>query len=521
MLLGVADTPVVSSSRLAGWWRWAAVLGPGLLLYLLPLPDLNTIQRHLLAIFAATIVALVAQPVPMGASVVVAMTLLALTGTLPPAKVLSGFGNITVWLIFTAFLFGRAFTVTGLGKRVGYLFVRRFARGPLSLGYSLAAADLVLAPFIPSDTARGGSVIFPVTRSVASALGSEPGPTAGRAGAYLILASFHTCYTASAMFLTSMAANPLIAEFALRVGHVELTWMRWFAGASVPGFLTLAIVPWLLCRLLKPELRDMAAARELARMELHEMGSFRGEEKWLVAILLAVMAGWVTSNWHGISNTFVALAGLSARLGRAGLVCPAAHDVGRAQRDRRHQAAVRQAVRLDGGVAVDAGAAGARGVVFLSALRVRQLDGAGHGAVSRIFGGGAGGRSSTSVGGAPAGVSLQPECRADPLWNRFGSHLLQRRLCAPGGVVAHRIPDLGGGRDCLDGDWTVLVEVDRILVINVLGFRGVTCMAGCRVSLWQASSALVPPCEIDRQPARDRPSGRGSVRGSSQTEPRL
>ena len=310
----MADHTPRSASRSAGWWRWAAVLAPGLLLYLLPLPDLNTIQRHLLAIFVATIVALVAQPMPMGASVVVAMTLLALTRTLTPAKALSGFSNVTVWLIFVAFLFGRAFTVTGLGKRVGYLFIRRFARSPLSLGYSLAAADLVLAPFIPSDTARGGSVIFPVTRSVASALGSEPGPTAGRAGAYLVLASFHTCYTASAMFLTSMAANPLIAEFARRVGHVELTWMRWFAGASVPGFLTLIIVPWLLCRLLKPELHDMAPARELARIELLQMGSFRSQEKWLAAILLAVMAGWVTSDWHGISNTFVALAGLSAIL---------------------------------------------------------------------------------------------------------------------------------------------------------------------------------------------------------------
>ena len=314
MLLDVADTSPFPGSRLPGWWRWAAVLAPGLLLYLAPLPGLNTAQRHLLAIFAATIVALVAQPLPMGASVVVAMTLLALTRTLPPAEVLSGFSNITVWLIFLAFLFGRAFTVTGLGKRVGYLFVRRFARSPLSLGYSLAAADLVLAPFIPSDTARGGSVIFPITRSVASALGSEPGPTAGRAGAYLVLASFHTTYTASAMFLTSMAANPLIAEFALRVGHVDLTWMRWFAGSSVPGFLTLAVVPWLLCRLVKPELQDMAPARELARAELQKMGPLRRQEKWLVAILLAVMAGWVTSNWNGISNTFVALAGLSAIL---------------------------------------------------------------------------------------------------------------------------------------------------------------------------------------------------------------
>jgi DASS family divalent anion:Na+ symporter len=219
-----------------------------------------------------------------------------------------------VWLIFVAFLFGRAFTVTGLGTRVGYLFIRRFARSPLSLGYSLAAADLVLAPFIPSDTARGGSIIFPVTRSVAAALGSEPGPTAGRAGAFLTLACFHANYTASALFLTSMAANPLIAEFARTVGHVEISWMRWFAGASLPGLLTLIVVPWLLCRLMKPELRDTGPARELARLELGKLGPFRRDEKWLTAILLAVMTGWVTSQWHGVSNTFVALAGLSAIL---------------------------------------------------------------------------------------------------------------------------------------------------------------------------------------------------------------
>jgi DASS family divalent anion:Na+ symporter len=140
MLLRVSDTPPIAGSRSQDWWRWAAIIAPGLILYLAPLPGLNPVQRHLLAIFAATIVALVALPVPMGVSVVLAMTLLALTGTLRPEKVLSGFANVTVWLIFVAFLFGRAFTVTGLGRRVGYLFIRRFARSPLSLGYSLAAA---------------------------------------------------------------------------------------------------------------------------------------------------------------------------------------------------------------------------------------------------------------------------------------------------------------------------------------------------------------------------------------------
>jgi DASS family divalent anion:Na+ symporter len=301
-------------AQAAVWGRWAAVLTPGLLLYFIALPGLNPAQQHLFAIFAATIVALVAQPVPMGVSVLLATTLLALTGTLTPAAVLAGFGNVTVWLIFTAFLFSRAVTQTGFGMRVGYLFIERFARTPLSLGYSLGAAGLVLAPFIPSDTGRGGGIVFPITRSVASAFGSEPGPTARKIGAFLMLVSFHTTYPASAMFLTGMAANPLMAEFAFKIGHVELTWVRWLAGSIVPGTLTLLIVPWLLLRLVRPEIRRTDEARGMARRELARRGPMTRAEKWLVVIMLAVMAGWVTSPWHGVSNTFVALSGLCALL---------------------------------------------------------------------------------------------------------------------------------------------------------------------------------------------------------------
>src|SRR5258706_2649777 len=295
------------------WWRWAVVLVPGLLLYWFPVPGLNQQQGRLLGVFVATIIALVAQPVRMGVTVVIAMTVLAFTFTLPPAKILSGFSNVTVWLVFTAFLFSRAVTSTGFGTRVAYLFIQRFARTPLSLGYSIAAADVVLAPFIPSDTARGGGVVFPIARSVSLAFGSEPGPTAKRIGAFLVLVSFHATYAASAIYLTGMAANPLIAGFAHDRG-VELTWLRWFSGSCVPGLLTLTIVPWLLFRWTKPEIRDTAPARALARAELARMGALTREEKWLAAIMFGVMAGWVGQPWHGVSNTFVALAGLSAIL---------------------------------------------------------------------------------------------------------------------------------------------------------------------------------------------------------------
>lgn len=306
--------PIDPAARGGSWWRWLAVLLPGALIWFVPWPGLSGMQRELLGVFVATIIALVAHPVPMGVSALAAMTLLAVTGVVPPARVLSGFSNLTVWLVFSAFLFARAVTVTRLGQRIAFLFINRFGKSTLTLGYSLVAADVALAPFVPSDTARGGSIMYPITRSVAEAAGSSPGPTASRLGAFLILASFHATYTASGMFLTGMAANPVIAGFAKQIGGVELTWLRWIEGSILPALLTLTLVPWLLHRLVRPALTDTAPARAHARDALAGLGPMRSAEWCLVVVMLLVMAGWITSPYHGIPNAFVALAGVSALL---------------------------------------------------------------------------------------------------------------------------------------------------------------------------------------------------------------
>ena len=294
--------------------RWALVLVPSALLYFAPIPGFDSQQIHLLAIFLGTIAALVAQPVPMGASVVMAMTLLVLTGTLTAPRALAGFGNPVVWMIFSAFLFARAMMLTGLGLRIAYLLIRAFGRSSLMLGYCLAATNLCIAPFVPSDTGRGGGIIFPIARSLAAAFDSEPGPTGQRLGAFLMLVGFHSTYTTSAMFLTAMVANPVVAEFAGKIAHVDLTWIKWALAASAPGLLALTVIPWLLFKLNPPEIRDTSAARLFARAELERMGAMSRNERALMLVLAAVMTGWVTAPWHSIHYAFVALAGLCALL---------------------------------------------------------------------------------------------------------------------------------------------------------------------------------------------------------------
>lgn len=271
-------------------------------------------QRHLLAVFVATIVALVARPAPMGVSVLLSLTFLALSGTIPANRVLLGFANQTVWLIFAAYLFARAIGSTGLGMRVAYLLIRRFATTPLRLGYAVVSAGMAVAPFVPSDTARGGGVVFPVARSLAAAFGSEPGPTGRRIGSFLMLVCFHGNYLASGVFLTSMVANPLIAQFVKKIAQVEITWLGWLAGSCVPALCSLAAVPFFIHRWHRPEIEDTGPARELASRQLAAMGPMTNRERLLVGILVAVMLGWVMSPWHGVANAFVALTGICAQL---------------------------------------------------------------------------------------------------------------------------------------------------------------------------------------------------------------
>ena len=58
----------------------------------------------------------------------------------------------------------------------------------MGVAYGMALADVVIGPGIPSASARGGGIMYPIMQSIADAYESKPGPTARRAGAFLAIA---------------------------------------------------------------------------------------------------------------------------------------------------------------------------------------------------------------------------------------------------------------------------------------------------------------------------------------------
>ena len=293
------------------WLRYAApILVAALLWRVQPPAGVEPEAMHLLALLLATIVGIILKPLPMGAVAMVGIAATAATGTLSVSQSLSGFGNPTIWLIVLAFFISRGFIKTGLGARVAYHFMAWLGRRTLGLGYGLVATDLVLAPAIPSNTARAGGVVFPILRSVAEAYGSRPGDgTARRVGAFLTVAAFQGTVITSAMFLTAMAANPLAVELAAAQG-ITITWAGWAMAAVVPGACSLVLVPWILYRLFPPEVKATPEAVAVARERLRELGRMKRAEWVMVACFVLLLGLWILAEPLGIHTTTTALVGL-------------------------------------------------------------------------------------------------------------------------------------------------------------------------------------------------------------------
>lgn len=289
------------------------VLLVGAGLWFIPAPEGVTAQAwHLFAIFVATILGFILQPFSMGAVAFIAITLTALLGVLKPVDALSGFGNGVIWLIACAFIFAKGFIITGFGKRVAYTVIKAIGDSTLKLGYAITISDLFMAPAMPSSGARAGGVLYPIVRSLATALGSEPHDgTQRKAGGFLMQILYQGNTITNAMFMTAMAANPLIATLAQKTLNIEISWGLWALGASVPGLLSLIIIPYFLYKVYPPEIKAFPQGKVIAREELAKMGPMTFKEKVVFGVFIGALILWATSQLTSIDATVVAMLAVS------------------------------------------------------------------------------------------------------------------------------------------------------------------------------------------------------------------
>jgi L-tartrate/succinate antiporter len=297
--------------------RWLVPIGLGAVILLVPRPaGLTPAAWHYFALFATVISALITEPIPgpaMGFMGVSTAAVLVLVGKTPADSMrwaLSGFSNDTVWLIFAATMFAAGYEATGLGRRIALLLVKALGRKTLGLGYAIAIADLVLAPFMPSNTARSGGTIYPVVKNIPALYDSSPTKNPRKIGAYLCWTAFMTTCVTSAMFLTAMAPNLLACDLARRIAHVDVTWTSWMMGFLPAGLLMFLTTPLAVYLIYPPEIKQGEEVAKWAGCELTAMGPISQREITMALLALLALLAWIFgARW--IAAVTVALAVIS------------------------------------------------------------------------------------------------------------------------------------------------------------------------------------------------------------------
>lgn len=297
--------------------KWLITISITMAIWFAPMPEGMKPQAwQLFALFVGTITGFILQPLPIASISFIAITITALLKVLTLPQALSGFANGTIWLIVSAVLFSTGFIKTGLGRRVAFALIKKIGDSTLKVTCAIIISDLILAPATPSNTARVGGVLYPIMRSLTSALGSEPDSDESRKkfGAFLMQAVYNADAAVCAMFMTAVANNPISVVLAKQTANVDLSWGLWALAASVPGIVSLVVVTFVLYKIYPPTLKLIPEAKILARKELESMGAMSKDEKIVITCFIGALLLWATSSVTKIDATLVAMMAVSAML---------------------------------------------------------------------------------------------------------------------------------------------------------------------------------------------------------------
>ena len=282
----------------------------GAIMWFIPISSEISLQGwHLFVIFLCTMIGIIMNPLPISAIALLGAGCCLVFGVLNTNQILSGFSEKVVWLLIFAFLIARGIIKTGLGRRIAFYFIAKIGKTTLGLSYGLVFTEFFLSPIIPSVTARGGGIIYPIAQSLSQEYGGASKSVCKKTMGFISQVCFQTNIITSALFLTSMAANPLIQSFAHKAG-IEISWGTWALGSIVPGLLSLLLMPLIIYLIHPPTIKSSPEAPAFAVESLKKMGKVTPHESIMMITFVALILGWVFDKAIGLDATAVAMLGV-------------------------------------------------------------------------------------------------------------------------------------------------------------------------------------------------------------------
>ena len=262
-------------------------------------------------IFFMVITALVIEVLPpslIGLIGVVTIASINIVGTPKEAVswALSGFSNSVIWLIFTAFMLAKGYAKSGLGRRVALLLIKYLGKRTLTLGYAVAAIEFILAPFIPSNTARSAGTICPIIKNIPILYDCTPTRDRRKIGSYLMWVGIASTCVTSTLFLTGLAPNLLAVSIVEKSIGLKINWMSWFKLTAIPFTALLMLVPLLTYIIYPPTVKKSNHIIDWVNDEISKLKSIKRSEVLMMIFSILALCLWLFAGKY-LHSTMVAM----------------------------------------------------------------------------------------------------------------------------------------------------------------------------------------------------------------------
>ena len=221
---------------------------------------------------------------------------------------LSGFSNSAVALVAAACFIAAAMTATGLDRRIALLVLSKVDARTNHIVIGAMVTGFLLSFIVPSTTARVACLV-PIMMGFILAFKVDK---RSRFAGLLVITAAQTASVWNVGIKTAAAQNMVASGFIEKQFGTTITWTEWFvAGAPFSALLSVAVY-FIMTRLMKPEMKEIAGGQATIREQLAAIGPMTATEWKLLAIVLTLLGFWATEkmlhNFDTSSTTVAAIA---------------------------------------------------------------------------------------------------------------------------------------------------------------------------------------------------------------------
>ncbi|MCL2162954.1 MAG: anion permease [Oscillospiraceae bacterium] len=282
----------------------AVIVGGAIML--IPPPVGLTVQAMItIGLLVWAIINWMLAPIPDFIVVIIMCCLWVILGIAPFTVAFGSFGSTTLWLVVGVLGIGTAVTKSGLLYRITLMIMKLFPPTFSGQVMSLLASGTVVAPLIPSTTAKV-AIAGPLVNSIGDALGLAP-KSKGRGG--LFVAMYTGFCLTGPIFVSASFFGYIILGVMPEDIQSKFTWGYWLLSVLPWGIVMLLASFFAITRIYKPK-EKVTISKEKVREQIAELGPMKKEEKITMTIVLICIVFWILESVLNVNSAIPALLGL-------------------------------------------------------------------------------------------------------------------------------------------------------------------------------------------------------------------